>query len=177
MLWVFLFNKLPNVLECIICTSTILAKLCAYVVMFVAQDIKVWLSSDRRGILFSIIIVFLVHMLISIRLMSPKIAGKAFVSKKSGWYLVVRVNCWDGVCASASLVLAIHVNANTSCFWLVADHWMWNCVPREQVCVSYNYSTNALTAISILVVWLVSCMPGFICFVWTLSGHTPGLIT
>lgn len=44
--------------------------------------------------------------------------------------------------------------AHTSCFCLVSSRWMWNCSPGEQVCISYNCPANALTAWSILVVWL-----------------------
>lgn len=52
-----------------------------------------------------------------------------------------------------------------------------NFFPSEQVCRSYNHSTNALTAISVFVIWLVSCMPGSTCFVSIFWGGIPGLIT
>ena len=67
--------------------------------------------------------------------------------------------------------------ANIRYFCLVFNHWMWNRGSSEQVCMSWNHPINALRAISILVVWLVSCMSGSICFVWSLSGRTPALIT
>lgn len=87
--------------------------------------------------------------------------------KTSGWCMGVTVNCWDDICAGERLVLIVHAIANTSCFCLAIECEIVFLMNRS----AYNTitPTNALTSISIFGVWLVSCMPGSMCFVWTLG--------